>query len=151
MRILLTIVMGAMLACAADPFYIGTWKIDSATTAPWADAQRTPLLSEKQALVGKTVVIAAKEITGPRQVACKGPHYEVKDYSADMLFQGSFGEMHERDKNVDPVKVAAKAGFKGTSWKTLETGCAMEIDFHFADPKTAMFGLNNVIYVLKKQ
>ena len=68
-----------------------------------------------------------------------------------MLFQGAFGEMHERDKTVDPAKVAATVGFQGKSWKTLETGCAIELDFHFADPNTAAFGLNNHVYTLKKQ
>ena len=68
-----------------------------------------------------------------------------------MLFQGSFGEMHSRDKSVDPAKVAGTVGFRGASWKTLETGCAVEIDYHFIDPTTAAIGLNNYIYTLKKQ
>ena len=71
-------------------------------------------------LVGKTVIFKADEIAGPRQVACKGPRYIVKDYPADMLFQGAFGEMHSRDQSVDPQKLAAKLGFKGKSWQTLE-------------------------------
>jgi len=52
------------------------------------------------------------------------------------------------------TKLAAQAGFrgpKGTKWKTLETGCGNELDFHFIDPMTAAFGLNNVVYTLKKQ
>ena len=84
-------------------------------------------------------------------MACKDPKYQVKDYPADMLFQGAFGEMQSKDKAVDPAKVAATVGFKGRSWKTLETGCGNEVDFHFMDPSTAAFGLNNYIYILKKQ
>jgi hypothetical protein len=69
-----------------------------------------------------------------------------------MLFQGSFAEMKERDKSVDMKKAAATAGFHtGTEWKTLETGCETEVDFHFIDTATAAFGLNNVVYTLKKQ
>ena len=68
-----------------------------------------------------------------------------------MLFQGAFGEMRYRDKSVDPAKVAAKVGFHGTSWKTLETGCEIEIDYHFIDSTTAAIGLNNYVYILKKQ
>ena len=136
---------------AADPFYLGTWKVDSAVLAPWADAAHKDDAAEMKTLVGKTVVFKPAEIAGPRQVACKGPHYKVKDYPADMLFQGAFGEMHSRDKSVDPAKVAAKLGFKGSSWKTLETGCATELDFHFIDPGTTTFGLNNYVYTLKKQ
>jgi hypothetical protein len=136
---------------AADPFYIGIWKIDSAVAAPWADPLHKDDASEMKSLVGKTVTFMPGEIAGPRQLACKGPKYKVKDYPADMLFQGAFDEMRRRDKSVDPAKLAAKLGFKGSSWKTLETGCATELDFHFIDPSTTTFGLNNYVYTLKKQ
>ena len=143
-------------ACAADPFYIGSWKITSAAVAPWQEGRPyRDDLAEMKSLVGKTVVIQAKAIIGPRPVACKGPRYQVKDYPADMLFQGAFGEMHTRDKSVDPVKLADKLGFRGSAsgmtWKTLETGCGNELDYHFLDPGTAAFGLNNYVYTLKKQ
>jgi hypothetical protein len=68
-----------------------------------------------------------------------------------MLFQGAFGEMHARDKSVDPAKVAATLGFRGSLWKTLETGCGNELDYHFLDAGTSAFGLNNYVYILKKQ
>jgi hypothetical protein len=139
-------------APAADPFYIGTWKIASAAAAPWWDDRgHESDLAEMKSLVGKTVAIQANAIIGPRPVACKGPNYQVKDYPADMLFQGAFGEMQRRDKSADPTKIAAKLGFRGSSWKTLETGCGNELDYHFLDPVTAAFGLNNYVYILKKQ
>jgi hypothetical protein len=147
----LSILLLAPLAFAADPFYMGTWKIDSAVLAPWADPLHKDDATEMKSLVGKTVIIKPTEIVGPRQVACKGPKYQLKDYPADMLFQGAFDEMRRRDKSVDPSKLAAKLGFKGSSWKTLETGCATELDFHFIDPATTTFGLNNYVYILKKQ
>ncbi|HTB18510.1 MAG TPA: hypothetical protein VK708_10345, partial [Bryobacteraceae bacterium] len=106
---------------------------------------------EMKTLVNKTVVIQAKAIAGPRQVACKGPNFQVKDYPADMLFQGAFGEMQRRDKSADPAKIAARLGFRGSSWKTVETGCGNELDYHFLDPVTAAFGLNNYVYTMKKQ
>ena len=146
-----SILLLAPLAFGADPFYLGSWKIDSAVVAPWADAQHKDDATEMKTLVGKTVVFKPAEIVGPRQVACKGPKYKVKDYPADMLFQGAFGEMQGRDKSVDPQKVAEKVGFKGKSWKTVETGCATELDFHYIDMTTTTFGLNNYIYILKKQ
>ena len=139
------------LAFAADPFYLGTWKIDSAVLAPWADAQHKDDAAEMKTLVGKTVIFKPAEIIGPRQVACKSPQYHLKDYPADMLFQGAFGEMQSKDKSVDPATLAAKLGFKGKSWKTLETGCETELDFHYIDPSTTTFGLNNYVYKLKKQ
>ncbi len=104
-----------------------------------------------KSLVGSVVVIKPHEIMGPRQTACKGPSYAVKDYPADMLFQGAFGEMHERDHAADPAKIAAGLGFQGPSWKTLETGCGNGLDYHFADKDTAEFGLNNYVYILKRQ
>jgi len=141
----------ALSLAASEPFYFGSWKIVSATKAPWLDAQQDSDLAEVRALTGKTIVITANGITGPRQLACRGPRYLVKDYPADMLFQGAFGEMHARDKSADPAKIAATLGFHGSSWKTLETGCANELDFHFIDPLTTTFGLNNHVYLLKKQ
>jgi hypothetical protein len=146
-----SLLVAASNVFADETLYIGTWKIESAMVAPWWTERDTPDRAETKTLVGRFFSITAKSITGPRQLACRNPHYEVKDYPADMLFQGSFGEMHERDKSIDPAKPAAAAGFHGKSWKTLETGCGNEIDFHFIDPSTAAFGLNNYIYRLKKQ
>ncbi len=156
MKILLimSLAAGALLspASAADPFYFGTWKIASAIAAPWQPGPPYKEdTAEMKSLVGKTVVIQAGAIMGPHAVACKGPRYQVKDYPADWLFQGAFGEMHSKDKAADPVKIAAGLGFHGSSWKTLETGCSNELDYHFLDPMTAAFGLNNYVYILKKQ
>lgn len=135
---------------AADPFYLGTWKITSAVPSPW-QAPYADDTAEMKSLVGKTVVIQPKAILGPRIIVCKDPIYRVKDYPADMLFQGAFEEMHRRNPSANPAKIAAGLGFKGSSWKTLETGCANELDYHFLDPATAAFGLNNYVYMLKKQ
>jgi len=136
---------------AGDPFYLGAWKITSAVVAPWADRERGQDTADIKALVGKTVTFERHRILGPRQVACPDPKYEPKDYPADMLFEGAFGEMHERDKSIDPARVASTLGFKGSSWKTLETGCGNEINWHFIDATTAAIGLNNTVYILKKQ
>ena len=146
-----TLCLLAQSAIAADSIYVGTWKIDSAVVAPWWKDSAKPDAVEMAGLVGKSIAVTAHGITGPRQLACKDPKYEVKEYPADMLFQGMLGEMHERDKSVDPVKVAATLGFQGSRWKTLETGCGNELDFHFIDATTATFGLNNYVYTLKKR
>jgi hypothetical protein len=152
MKFLVILALATGLADAADPFYAGIWKIASATVAPWqAGPPYADDTAEMKTLVGKTVAIQRAAIVGPGILGCKGPRYRVKDYPADMLFQGQFGEMHRRDATADPAKIAAGLGFKGSAWKTLETGCANELDFHFLDPVTASFGLNNYIYILKKQ
>jgi hypothetical protein len=134
---------------AADLFYIGTWKLSGAVAAPWADSKQKPDGAEKARLLGKTVIVAPKKITGPNPIACAAPHYKISDYPPDMIFQGAFGEMQSKDKMVDPTNVANSLGFSGTRIKTLETGC--EIDFHFVDATTAEIGLNDTVYTLKKQ
>uniref|UniRef100_Q023U3 Lipocalin-like domain-containing protein n=1 Tax=Solibacter usitatus (strain Ellin6076) TaxID=234267 RepID=Q023U3_SOLUE len=150
---LATILIAAALAgpvTAADAFYLGNWKITSALAAPWADSERKPDETERNSLVGKLVTIQPAGITGPRALTCKGPRYHLRDYGADMIFQGMLDEVRRRDPAKDPVKLAAALGFKGMSWKTLETGCANELELHFVDASTAEFGLNNYVYVMKK-
>jgi hypothetical protein len=151
---LVTLLAAAVLAgpvSVADSFYLGTWRIASALVAPWADPARKPDDAESKTLVGKLVTIKPAEMAGPRAVACKDPRYRLRDDGADMLFQGILDEMRRRDKSVDPLKLAGQLGFRGSSWKTLETGCDNEIELHFLDPTTAEFGLNDFVYVLRKQ
>jgi hypothetical protein len=152
----IAVIISALGACcfpvqAADAFYLGSWKIASAVVAPWADPGRSPDPVEMKTLVGKVIVVKQNEISGPAAMACKGPNYRVKDTPASVLFQGAFEEMQRRDKSADPAKIAAKLGFRGSSWKTLETGCVNELELHFVDPGTAEFGLNDFVYTLKKQ
>jgi hypothetical protein len=142
-------VVTAMPAQAADAFYLGTWTLSDAVVAPWADPKHKPDAAEKTRLIGKTIVLGTRQIAGPSPLACASAHYKVSDFSADMIFQGAFGEMQSRSKSVDPGKLAASLGFTGASIKTLETGC--EIDFHFVDATTAEIGLNDFVYTLKKQ
>lgn len=137
------------LAKAADPLYLGNWKISGAVMAPWADPKQKPDSAERSRLLGKTIVFKPREIAGPPPFACKAPHYKESDFAADMIFQGAFGEMQSKNKSVDPDKLAASLGFTGKNIKTLETGC--EIDFHFIDAATAEIGLNDYVYTLKKQ
>jgi hypothetical protein len=149
---LLAVIVGlaaSVPAGAADSFYQGTWKFDSAVVAPWADPHDKPDVAEKNALLGKTVTIAVKAITGPKVFDCTSPHYKLTDYTADLLFQGAFGEMHDSDKSKDPQKLAAAVGFASMPVKTLETGC--DFDWHFVDQSTVEVGLNDYVYVLKKQ
>jgi hypothetical protein len=146
---LLVSVGAAGTAAAADPFYIGSWTVTAAVVAPWANLQRKPDGTERARLMGKAVVLKAREISGPRPFACAKPQYKVTDYGPDMIFQGAFDEMQHADKKVDPKALAVSLGFAVGTIKTLETGC--EIDFHFVDDTTAEIGLNNYVYTLKKR
>jgi len=88
--------LASMAAMAEDSFYFGTWKIESASVAPWADAAaRKPDEVEMKSLVGKTIIIKAGEITGPRQLACKGPNYVVKNLSSRHVVSGRFRRNEE--------------------------------------------------------
>ena len=100
------------------PSNLGAWKIVSVAVAPWwTDPTQKPDPSETKSLVGKAIIVSTKEMLGPRKIACKGPKYKVKDYPADMLFQGAFGEMHDRDKSANTAKIAATLGFRGSRWR----------------------------------
>ena len=69
-----------------------------------------------------------------------------------MLFQGGFGEMQSKDPTVDPQKLAEQAGFTGTHYRTVLTGCEFAVDFSFGEDKaTAMFALDNALYTMKRQ
>jgi len=140
--------MGALVAQAADP-WLGSWKIAEAKVAPWAGKSRARSDVDLKELLNKTVTFRPREIAGPPMLACKGPKYKLTDYSADMLFQGAFGDMHQKDERVEPAKVAASLGFQGQSWQVLETGC--DVDWHFIDATTLAIGLNDYVYLLKKQ
>jgi hypothetical protein len=152
-RLLMALGLAAALiapAHAVEPFYLGNWKFMAAVIAPWAaPAARKPNRAERDSLLGKTVSIKPNEIVGPRVFACQRPRYVLKEYPAADLFEGAFGEMRERDPALDPGKLAARLGFKGNSFTTLETGC--EFDWHFVDQTTVKVGLNDWVYTLKKQ
>lgn len=142
----------ALGAAADDTFFHGKWKITEAQEAPWVVAGETADPTESEGLVGKTIVLSAKGITGPGGFPCGNPKYEVIAGGADILFQGAFGEMHAQDPKVDPQKLAEQIGFSGKAFRTVVTGCAYEVDFSFgADPNTAKFGLNDYVYTLRRQ
>jgi hypothetical protein len=154
MKLISTVFLFASLslagpAVAADPFYVGSWTFTTAVVAPWADPQRKPDDAERARLMGKTLVLKSREITGPRPFSCAKPQYKVTNYGPDMLFQGAFDEIQRAGKKADPKALAASLGFTGPRIRTLETGC--EIDFHFVDDATARIGLNNYVYTLKKR
>ena len=138
---------------ADDAFYLGTWKIVSAVVAPWAEPGSTPDESEMKSLVGQTIILKKDAVVGPGSFPCKGPQYAIIEGGADMLFQGAFGEMNARDPKVDPQALADQVGLPGKAYRTVITGCEYEVDFSFpvGDNDRAAFGLNNYVYLLKRE
>ena len=109
--------------------------------APWADARDKPVASDIKSLIGHTVSFAPDRIDAPAPLACRRPHYEIKSYTPDMLFQGGL---------TDPGNQARTLGFAGNTIPTVETGCEGALDFHFLNVDAALFGLNNRIYRIER-
>ena len=137
-----------LLALSADAVaqdrYGGSWKIASSEPAPWPHDASWEAPKEIKQLVGATVVFKADRIVGPVPLACKGPHYQIVQYGADMLFQGSLEE--KGDKKSTPDKAATALGFAKRPIPSITTGCASEIEFHVIDDDHMLFGLNNRVY-----
>jgi hypothetical protein len=142
------IAVGAV-ANAGDTSYLGAWRIESAKVAPWADPRQRADPTEARSLIGKTIRFTPREIAGPKVFACSDPKYRVVDWPAEMLFQGALDEMRQANPAVSPLSLAHSLGFEGTTWKSLETGC--EFDWHFVQPGKMETGLNDYVYVLRKE
>jgi hypothetical protein len=128
---------------AAEPDFFGTWLIAEARVAPWAKRGQAAFdTAEQHRLIGTKVTYAKTRITGPAPLGCAKPRYRQFDAPPDYLFQGGL---------TDAVPQARALGFRLRAIPTLETGCEGDIDFHFIDARTALFGLNNMIYTLRKQ
>ena len=142
--------LAAPATAAGDNAMLCKWTIVRADPAPWSDnANYPPDRKEAPGFVGKHVVFTAKQIKGPSLLACADPNYDMKDYTADMLFQGELGEFEQRGgKKAEDTATAI--GFKTRPIRTLETGCEGAIDFHMSDADHAAFALNNMIYWLAR-
>jgi hypothetical protein len=139
-------------AKAEDAFYLGQWKITGAAPGPWIKSDAELFPDEMKSLVGQTITLKSDAIEGPGGFPCKGPKYEVMQGGPDMLFQGAFGEMQAANAQNDPQKLAEQVGFSGKQYRTVMTGCEFAVDFSFgADNDTAMFALDNAVYMLKRQ
>ena len=134
--------LAATTARADAPAWLGTWRITGAEPAPWVGkGDHVTHASDIWHLVGRTVVYRQGRIDGPAPLGCRDPKYQRRVVGPDYLFQGGL---------TAPAEQARALGF-GASIITLETGCDGAIDFHFTDPGTAKFALDNMIYTLRRQ
>jgi hypothetical protein len=138
------LLIAAPLMASAQDAFAGAWKIEKSEPAPWAKTVDMLELKEIKRLVGAPVEFKAGAIRGPAPLACKAPHYEIKRYQADEVFQGALAEYG--DPSTTPDQMADKIGFGKRPIKSLVTGCASEIEFHAIDADHAVFALNNSIY-----
>ena len=136
----LTSTPGAADAAALD--YQGVWTVTTSEPAPWSEPKEKPVASDLKALIGHTVTFWTDRIDAPPPLGCRKPHYAIKQYSPDMLFQGGL---------TDPGKQATALGFTDKKIQTVETGCDGAIDFHFVNAGTALFGLNNRVFRMERK
>jgi hypothetical protein len=141
---LFAVVAAAPLLAWAQDSFTGVWRIEKSEPAPWATTPDMLDAKEIKRLTGAIVEFKTNAITGPAPIACRGPHYEIKQYQADMLFQGALAEYG--DPATTPDKLADKIGFGKRPVASLVTGCASELEFHAIDGDHAMFALNNSLF-----
>ena len=70
--------------------------------APWANARDKPVASDLKALIGHTVSFKPDRIDAPAPLACRKPHYEIKPYAPDMLFQGALSGARQSGPRSGP-------------------------------------------------
>lgn len=131
------------LLAAGGAFQEGTWKIESATVAPWWKGSEAPKSGFVKDLVGRSFSIKDGHVEGPGILACTSGRMAVKDVPAQGLFQGMLGE-DEAKAN----RAAAGLGFQRGPWKTVDGGC--DLEFHFSDTKSGAFGLDNYVFRFRK-
>lgn len=137
----------------AQQSFAGAWTIASAAHAPWEDT-KNPVGGDEKRLLGKAVVFAAKRVIGPSPIGCQGAKYQVADAPFDMLFEGMLAvPPTDRAAQGDMALAGRNAralGFAGKTAKTLDAGCT-ELQFHMIDADTALFGLNDRVYTMKRR
>ena len=132
---------------AAQGVFAGSWTVTGAQDAPWVGPKSDLKPHYETALRNAVITFRANRVDGPSWFACPKPHYSITELDAESLFEGG---LDDPDRGMTtPKETAAKLGFIGEKFPTLETGCA-ELSFHLAAPDSVLFGLNNVIYTLKR-
>jgi hypothetical protein len=144
----LWLLCGLALPAAAQGVFAGSWKVVDAQIAPWAkpDASYKPAVDPKFAHA--IFVFTKDRLSAPSPFNCEA-HYEIKTVEPGYLFQGAFDQ-------DNPEQHAKALGFKSEKIVNLDFACMrgdadIEMDFHMADNDTIIFGLNDVIYTMKRQ
>lgn len=136
-------------AQAQDRRFVGTWRIEGAALAPWADPSAPLDPTEPKRLIGKTVTFGRNSIVGPEPLGCLKPVYAVRQDGPDMIFQGALAEPDQAGKPRDAAALARALGMTSATVVTLETGCS-EIEYHALAPDSLVFGLNDQVYTIRR-
>jgi hypothetical protein len=143
----LTLCLLAAVPAQAQGVFAGSWIVTKAEDAPWVGPKNDLKPHYEPALKNAVMTFHPKRVDAPSWFACLKPHYAITELEPESLFEGG---LDDADRGMTtPKESAAKLGFVGTKFPTLETGCA-ELSFHLATPDTILFALNNVVYTLKR-
>ncbi|MFO1464290.1 MAG: hypothetical protein U1F66_10985 [bacterium] len=142
--IAVAVLLAAVPALADSPM-TGTWTIVEAKTGSWYDGSGAKPEVDPE-LAHAKVIFTKNSVRGPSALACARVKFTVSTVGPEYLFQGVL-------KN--PAKDAAALGFKGKKITSVNEGCLrsdadMEMDFALVDKDTAVFGLNNMVYKMKR-
>lgn len=144
----LTICLAGGAPAAAQGVFAGTWQVVDAQVATWHrdDPNYTPTVDPKFAHAA--FIFKRDRLIAPAPFNCKA-HYEIKTVEPGYLFQGAFDQ-------DDPDGHAKALGFTSDKIVNLDFACMrsdadIEMDFHLVDHDTVVFGLNDVIYRMKRQ
>jgi hypothetical protein len=147
------LVLASINAASAQALFAGTWTITGAVHAPWEDPKSPMVDSDEKRMIGKTVTFEARRVAGPEPIGCKAPKYKITDAPFDMLFEGTLakppGTPAARPDAAAAERSARQLGFQGKTAKTLDAGCT-ELQFHLVDGDTALFGLNDRVFTMKR-
>jgi len=137
----------ASIPTHAQSVFTGSWTVIASQPAPWVGPKSELKPHYEPALKNAVITFRTNRVDAPSWFACPKPHYAITELEADSLFEGGLADP---DRGMTtPKETAAKLGFVGDKFPTLETGCA-ELSFHLAAPDTILLGLNNVVYTLKR-
>lgn len=131
----------------AQQVFSGDWDIVKSENAPWLLA-RPELKAFPEAFLHKAhFSFQANQLIAPSWIGCKKPTYEMMSLDYTSLFEGDLYDPGHGLNNA--TEMAQKLGFVTEPVMSMQTSCS-ELLFHLLNQDTVMFGLNNMIYTLKR-
>ncbi len=136
------------LAAPADISIIGDWQIVEAQPGPWTDpADRPALMAEGKRMLKLMISFAASQVHSKNKAfnCTRSVIYEPNSLDPGSIFSGNLPE-------PNPTAAAMRLGFGRSGIPGVDVKCInAAYTFHFRDPNTALFNLDNVIYTLKRR
>jgi len=127
---------------AQDEPFAGTWRIVSASPAPWVNPNSIPD-TQTEPFLGQEIAFLAGHVDGPAPFGCAGATYESVDIPPQGLFQGGLGS-----ETAEPL--ALSLGIIGEA-ATLQVTCDTGVFDYHSSGHALLTALDNVIYTLERQ